>query len=424
MKSSNRSLFLCALLSFVFAFGILPPETQAARKKPSASARSHKKAENRRAPSGEEDDAEDGGKEAAANGKTGGQECAATFLMEPSTGTVIQETNADQPLAPASMTKLMLSYVVLKRISEGSIKETDMITTSAHASRIGGSQVYLKEGEQFTLKDLLSAVMIQSANDAATAIAEHIGGSTEGFVEMMNQEAKALGMEGADFHSPHGLPPSEGQEVDRVSARNMAKLGQALMKEFPSILELTKQTDADFRGGEFHMSNHNHLLRNFPGCDGLKTGFFNQAGFNVTATATRNGVRMLAVAMNCNSRKGRDKEVAKLLSTGLAQYRPVTIASKTNSLGEMIAVKGGEKDLIAAYPANDLTAVVRVGEEKNVTKKVELCQGLPAPVQANTKCGTMAAYLGDRELGRVDLIANENVQQMGRLGKMRARLGF
>ena len=241
---------------------------------------------------------------------------------------------------------------------------------------------------------------------------------------MMNQEAKALGMENANFHSPHGLPPSQGQEMDKVSARNMARLGQALMQQFPEILELTKQTDADFRGGEFHMSNHNHLLRSFPGCDGLKTGFFNEAGFNVTATAVRNGVRMIAVAMDCHSRKGRDQEVAKLLSQGLSQYRPVTVATKTQSVGTVVPVTGGEKDLIAAFPESDLQAVVRTGEEQKVTKKIELCQGLQAPVQANTKCGTLVAFLGERELGRVNLIVNEPVQEMGRLGKMRARLGF
>ena len=172
------------------------------------------------------------------------------------------------------------------------------------------------------------------------------------------------------------------------------------------------------------MSNHNHLLHSFPGCDGLKTGYFNEAGFNVTATATRNNVRMIAVAMDCRTRKGRDNEVARLLSTGLSQYRPVVVAAKGKPLDQVVAVSGGDKLTVGVSPESDLQAVVRTGDEQKVTKKVEICLGLQAPVQSNTKCGSLVAILGEKEIGRVPLVVNDSVQQVGRIGQIRARLGL
>lgn len=410
MKSFFRplpSFFVTAFFvtTLVLPLLCLPPEAMAARKKPGAhAATSSRKTKAEQAPSG--------------------PECKSLYLMEPLSGSVIQEQNPDEPLYPASMTKLMTSYVVMKRMKEGSLKPADMITVSAHASKIGGSQVYLKENEQFTVKELLDAVLIQSANDAAMAIAEHVGGTAEGFVALMNQEAKSLGMSSSTFASPHGLPPSAGEQADRVTARDMGTLARALLKEFPQVLDVTKQVEADFRGGAFHMQNHNHLLRSFPGCDGLKTGFYNEAGFNITATAVRNGVRMIAVAMDCNSRKGRDNEVAKILSVGLSQYRPLTIATKGQAIDQKILISGGEKESVPALPDQDLLAIVRAGDESKVVKKMQLCTGLEAPVQANTPCGFMAAYLGEKELGRVGIVVGEGVQQLGRLGKIRSSLGF
>jgi serine-type D-Ala-D-Ala carboxypeptidase (penicillin-binding protein 5/6) len=161
--------------------------------------------------------------------------------------------------------------------------------------------------------------MVQSANDAAFAIAEHIGGSVEGFVEMMNREAKGLGMNNSEFHSPHGLPPDKGGLPDKVSAHDFGILSKALIEHYPQSLALTKTVSADFRDGKFKMSNHNHLLKSFPGCDGIKTGFYRVAGFSISTTAERNGSRVIAVVMGCRDRKKRDAEAARLMATGFAQ---------------------------------------------------------------------------------------------------------
>ena len=351
-------------------------------------------------------------------------QCSAKLLVDAATGDVLFEENAHQPLPPASMVKLMLAYVTLKKVQDGAVKLTDPITASAACSKIGGSQVFLKEGELFTLSQLLEAVLIQSANDASLAIAEHIGGTREGFVDMMNQEAKALGMNESTFHSPHGLPPSDGQNPDVVSANDFAILGRALMANYPQVIELTKRTDAGFRNDEFKMSNHNHLLRSFPGCDGLKTGYYGEAGFSITATAERNGLRMLAVVMGCKNRKNRDSETARLLSSGFGQYKQVKLIEKGSAIEQSVPVVNGTLPSVAAVAAADVTGLIRPGQEQSVQRSVQLCTGLQAPVEPNTPCGTVTLTLGKRVLGTAPLAIPEPVPVAGMTVKVKRYLGF
>lgn len=243
-------------------------------------------------------------------------ECKAELLLNAETGEVISERNSHEPLRPASMVKLMLTWVVFHQIESGHLHFEDKVKASARASKIGGSQVYLKENEEFTVEELLKAVLIQSANDAAVALAEHIGGNVEGFVEMMNTEAKKLGMQNSTFYFPHGLPPSKGQKPDLVSADDFGILSRNLIKKYPKILEFTSKDVDTFRAGSFEMRTHNHLLHDFAGCDGLKTGYYSEAGYSISATAKRNDKRLIAVVMNCPTRRGRDEEVKKLFAKG------------------------------------------------------------------------------------------------------------
>ncbi len=352
-----------------------------------------------------------------------GPACRSLFLLEPISGEALLNENAEVAQPPASMVKLMTTYVVMKRLKEGTINLDDLITVSATASKVGGSQVYLKEKEQFPLSDLLGAVLVQSANDAALAISEHVGGTREGFVEMMNEEAKKLGLEHSTFHSPHGLPPSEGQEADLMSASDLGKLGRSLMKEFPTVLEFTKISETPFRNGEFIMRNHNHLVRSFPGCDGLKTGYYDKAGFGVTATAERKGVRLIAVAMGCEQRKKRDEETARILSWGFSRFKTVPLAKKGTPSAVRVSVIGGKKSELIPVVAEDLSGVVRVGEEDKVVKKEEACGPIRAPVQANTSCGVVRYLIGDREIGRTPLVLTEDVAQ-GFMGKLKGYVGM
>ena len=351
-------------------------------------------------------------------------DCRASLLMDAASGEVLSEDNGHQSLPPASMVKVMLAYVTLKRLQEGGLKLEDPVLVSANASKTGGSQVYLKQNETFSVGALLEAVLIQSANDAATALAEHIGGTREGFVDMMNAEAKALGMNESVFHSPHGLPPAEGQEPDLVSAYDFALLSRAVMSKYPEILKYTSKTESDFRDGAFKMSNHNHLLRHYQGADGLKTGYYSQAGFSITATAQRNGVRMIAIVMGCKDRKNRDAQAARLLSTGISQFRSVSLLEKGMPVDETVEIAGGEKPQVIPVAGGPFTAYVKSGEEAKVARKVNPCAGLQAPVAANTPCGEVSFFLGERELGKVPLVIPEDVPTGGIITRIRNRFGI
>ncbi len=341
------------------------------------------------------------------------QSCKAFILMDSNSGEVLSELNSHQPLPPASMVKMMVAYVVFRRIQEGSLKFDDIVTASAHSSKIGGSQVYLKEGEQFTVRELLEALLIQSANDAAMALAEHIAGGSAGFVEMMNAEAQHLGLKDSIYYSPHGLPPGKDQLPDLMSAYDLAILGRALITEFPKAIEYTGKGEGTFRNGTFGLRNHNHLVRTFPGCDGIKTGYYTEAGFGVTATAKKNNMRMIAVVMGCAQSKVRDEEAARLLSSGFARYRSIRVLAKGEAVGEMAPVAAGTKKEISPIATQDLSVLVKVGDEKRIQKKFILCQDLQAPVEKGAPCGEAVISLDGKELGKVNLAVPEDIAKIG-----------
>jgi D-alanyl-D-alanine carboxypeptidase (penicillin-binding protein 5/6) len=226
--------------------------------------------------------------------------------------------------------KLMVLYVLLDRLDQGLLKLDEMVPVTVEAYRTGGSQVYLDPKEQFTVEELLYALMVQSANDAAVALASHVAGSKEGFVALMNQKAEALGMKSTRFHSVHGLPPSEGQEPDVTTARDLAILCRELAKR-PDTFKYTGTKSRGFRNDTFMMYNHNKLLTQVPGSDGFKTGYYQAAGFSIAATAKRGGVRIISLVMGSADRKERDAKAMELLGKGFSQVppRPETITAAT-----------------------------------------------------------------------------------------------
>jgi D-alanyl-D-alanine carboxypeptidase (penicillin-binding protein 5/6) len=245
------------------------------------------------------------------------------MVVDAATGQSLFERGADQAGFPASVIKLMDMLVLLDRIQAGQLNLTDTVTVTADAARVGGSQVYLAERETFSVEDLLYALMIQSANDAATALALHVCGSAPGFVELMNRKAAELKMTNTRFHSVHGLPPAVGQAGDVSSARDLATLARELIQRHPEIIQYTSTHERGFRKGAFIMRNHNHLLDTYPGCDGLKTGYITAGGFSIVATAVRNGRRVIAVVLGSKDRLVRDAQVAELLSKGFAALPPL-----------------------------------------------------------------------------------------------------
>lgn len=236
-------------------------------------------------------------------------------------GEVLFEDKADAPGYPASMVKMMNLLLILEGVDRGAWKLTDPVVVTAEAAGMGGSQVFLKEGELFPVEELLYAMMIQSANDAAAALALKVAGTRDGFVELMNRRAAELGMRKTRFHSVHGLPPTEGQEPDVTTARDMARLCMALLRR-PDVLKYTSVIKRPFRPDApepFIMETHNRLLKTFEGCDGLKTGYFKLGGYSMAVTAQRGGARAVAILLGSLDRETRDAKARELLSQGLAE---------------------------------------------------------------------------------------------------------
>lgn len=238
------------------------------------------------------------------------------IVVNAADGRVLFEDQADAPGYPASMLKLMDLLLVLERVEQGGLKLDEVITISGDVSKIGGSQVFLAEKERFPVDELLYALMIQSANDAAAALAIHLGGTKEGFVQMMNERAKSLGMESTRFESVHGLPPATGQKPDVTTARDFARLCVELLKR-PDVTRYTSVRERGFRDGKFQMQTHNSLLGTFAGCDGLKTGYYTAGGYSIAATAQRDGVRVIAVILGSVNKQVRDAKARELLTRGL-----------------------------------------------------------------------------------------------------------
>ena len=248
------------------------------------------------------------------------------MVIDAFSGKTLFEDNADEHGYPASVLKLMDLYIILERVQKGQLKLDEMVTVNAEAAKTGGTQVYLKEKETFSVDDLLYALMIQSANDAAVALADHIAGSKDGFIELMNAKAKELGMKNTTFHSVHGLPPAAGQEVDVTTPRDLATLARALILQHPESLKYTAtktrtfRPDKDEKTGKMNLINHNHLLGSLAGCDGMKTGYIKAGGYCNVITASRNGQRVITVVMGSPELFGkvRDQKAAELTNKGFA----------------------------------------------------------------------------------------------------------
>lgn len=263
------------------------------------------------------------------------------IVVDAATGKVLFEDNADTKGYPASVTKLMVLLVILEAVESRHLTLHEPVTVTAEASRIGGSQVYLKEHEVFPVDELLYALIVQSANDAATALAIHYAGSKQAFVELMNKHAQKLGMRSTVFHSVHGLPPGRGQRPDISTPRDIARLCQELLKK-PKALKYTSTKERPFRpdaAEPFIMRSHNYLLKNMTGCDGLKTGYFSAAGFSIAATASRNGKRAIAVVFGAVDRKVRDAKAKEILSKGLMLLVTNTPPSDPAPAPDVIQIK-------------------------------------------------------------------------------------
>ena len=326
--------------------------------------------------------------------------CRSAILMEASTGQVLWEMSADSAMPPASVTKIMTLLLVMEALESGAVGWEDKVTASARASSMGGSQIFLKEGEVMSLRDLVKSVVISSANDAAVALAEHVAGSEEAFVERMNCRASELGMTSTHFENTNGLDDTARNHV--TSARDIAIMSRALIAH-KEILTYSSTWMDTIRDGAFGLTNTNRLVRYYPGCNGLKTGSTQKAGFCVSVTAERDGMTLICVIMGADSRASRNAAAKALLDWGFATYGLFT--AQGGKLGPVAVTGGTVGEIELSYPA--FTAVLPRGDMAAVEHAVELPESLTAPVRAGEAVGKITYTCKGKPLGEVAVTAAE-----------------
>lgn len=334
----------------------------------------------------------------------------AYLLMDAASGTVLYEENAHLRQPPASMTKMMLMLLVAERVRDGTLKWDEPVTTSRWASKMGGSQVYLKEGETFTLAEMMQGIIIHSANDASMAVAEHVAGSGDAFVDLMNERAQQLGMKDTTYRSPHGLPPSKGQEPDLTSAHDLAVLARELVK-FPEIMKWAGTKEAPFRNGAMTLTNTNHLVRNTNWVDGLKTGYYREAGFCVTATASRNDMRLIAVVLGSTHKQDSFSEAAKLLNKGFANFKLLPAVKKGAVVANDVPVQQGKPKFVRIVAGDDLLVLADKAAKRSFQLELALAGSLTAPLAAQTKVGDIVVKEDGKEIGRVPAVAADAIEK-------------
>jgi D-alanyl-D-alanine carboxypeptidase (penicillin-binding protein 5/6) len=335
---------------------------------------------------------------------------ASAVLIEAQTGQVLFEQDAHKQWPPASLTKMMLMLIVMEKVKQGAISLSEPIMVSAKASKIGGSQVYLKEGESFPLEELMKAIVIQSANDASEAVAERIGGSAEGFVNLMNQRAQAMGLKDTRYANVHGLPPEKGQASDVASAYDIALLARELVK-YPEILKWSSTPKESFRDGRFVLENTNHLIGRFPGADGLKTGSYHEAGFNLAATAQRDGLRLISVTLGSPRPRIRFSEGARLLSMGFNDYQLLTVMKAGAAVPQEVKIKGGEVSAISPVLSRPAQVFVKRADAKEVKYSMQLNNQVWAPLKKGDKLGDLFVTLGNQQIGKFSLVSDHDINQ-------------
>ena len=327
----------------------------------------------------------------------------AALLMEKTTGQILFAQNEHEKLEPASVTKIMTLLLTMDAIDSGALAYDDVVTVSANAAGMGGSQVFLAEGEQITVEELLKCVCVSSGNDAAVALAEKVAGVTELFVEQMNNRARGLGMDDTHFVNPTGLT-AEGHVT---SAHDIALMSRELLTKHPDIRSFTTIWTDSIRGGTFDLANTNKLIRRYDGATGLKTGYTASAGYCISATAEREGMELIAVVMKGETADKRNADAKALLNYGFSAYALVSAAPEEPL--PTLPVTMGETDSVSlTLPPDALTAVVEKAQAAALERRIDLPESLPAPVRQGQQVGMLTLCSGDTELMTVPILAAED----------------
>ncbi len=330
------------------------------------------------------------------------------LLMDVATGTVLFEKNAHEALAPASVTKVMTMLLIMEAIDSGKISWEDAVITSESAAAKGGSQIYLKEGERMSVADMVKSIAVSSANDCACAMAEHLAGSEEAFVALMNRRAQELGMQDTHFVNCTGLDDDPSAKQHVTSAHDIALMSRELLLKHPSIKEFTTIWMDTVRDGTFGLSNTNKLIRFYPGATGLKTGFTSGAGYCLSASAAREDMELIAVVMGCETSQDRFAACKSMLDYGFANY--AVIRPDTDSFS--VPVKLGHADTVTAVPAELPQLLVDKSQKNQVQIQVAMDDSVTAPVSQGQRLGTLTMQIGDQTLAQIPMVAQDGVARL------------
>lgn len=331
-------------------------------------------------------------------------------LMDLATGTVLYEANAHQPMAPASVTKVMTLLLIMEAIDSGKIGWQDMVTASEAAAAKGGSQVYLKVGETMSVEEMVKSIAVSSANDCACAMAEYIAGSEAGFVERMNQRAQELGMENTHFVNCTGLDDDPSAAEHLTTAYDIAVMSRELLLNHPDIKRFTTIWMDTVRNGSFGLSNTNKLVRFYEGTTGLKTGYTSSAGHCLSASAQRDGLELVAVVLHCASSADRFQSAKALLDYGFANYALVPVQDEA-ALPAVPVVLGAQEAVKPVISGPEQLLIAKE-QKQSITRGVTLEPSVQAPVSQGQRLGTLTVRAGDEVLAEVPLVAETAVTRL------------
>lgn len=336
-----------------------------------------------------------------------GLNAKSAILMEESTGNILYESNPDERLPIASVTKVMTMLLIMEAVDSGKISLDDMVTVSENAMSYGGSTMFLETGEQLTVNDMLKGIAVASANDGCVAMAEHLAGSESAFVDMMNEKAKELGMENTHFMNTNGLDEDDHYS----SARDVAIMSRELMKH-ETIFNYTSIWMDTLRGGKFQLANTNKLIRFYDGANGLKTGSTSKALCCLSAAAKRNDMQLIAVVLGAPTSAERFASAKSLLDYGFANYAVNTQITAGDEVQKIAVEKGVEKE-VGVVAGDSCSTLVKKGQEDNITKEIKIDETITAPIEAGQKIGTMTISRDGEVIADIDLNASSAVEKKG-----------
>lgn len=336
-----------------------------------------------------------------------GLNAKSAILMEEATGNILYESNPDERLPIASVTKVMTMLLIMEAVDSGKISLDDMVTVSENAMSYGGSTMFLETGEQLTVNDMLKGIAVASANDGCVAMAEHLAGSESAFVDMMNEKAKKLGMENTHFMNTNGLDEDDHYS----SARDVAIMSRELMKH-ETIFNYTSIWMDTLRGGKFQLANTNKLIRFYDGANGLKTGSTSKALCCLSAAAKRNDMQLIAVVLGAPTSAERFASAKSLLDYGFANYAVNTQITAGDEVQKIAVEKGVDKE-VDVVAGDSCSTLVKKGQEDNITKEIKIDETITAPIEAGQKIGTMTISRDGEVIADIDLNASSAVEKKG-----------